>query len=453
EIRYNQRSKFVNDKKLAVMDISNDRDPMDYILEASLCVLLETLGINHVTESALCELTNWAVRYMNKLFTNLHKISEIQRRRQASKMDLKLLLQQGMFNLEEIAIEKQASMKISKTNKSVIKQIDDEAKKLNSVLDKPADDDILTESDPAFVFFNDISALVSEVSSNAETAKSYIPSWMPPLPPDHTYKATPKYPNVLTDPRKLKEKLVEEGRVGEKALYHIMKLEDNGGVKEMVQLENESFSDLEDEEEDQEQDKEEDKEEEEKDESTKFDIVEFAAKRMKTLEKRRLEEEQRFESRIASDEAKLGKDLGFYTQNEKLPEKYNEKLNAFYTLKYEEVEKNLIRQKRRREKMLQREELKRQKIEEASAKAQEVGRFEFNEFDEDLDFDMDDVRFEDVDQPHSENTDNVPRSSEGLRKDHVPVSTNPSETIETTDSVEEKPSITPQETVTVIKQE
>jgi hypothetical protein len=47
---------------------------------------------------------------------------------------------------------------------------------------------------------------------------SYVPAWMPEFPPDHTFKATPQYPTRVSDPKKLRQLIVEEGRLAEAAL-------------------------------------------------------------------------------------------------------------------------------------------------------------------------------------------------------------------------------------------
>ena len=55
-----------------------------------------------------------------------------------------------------------------------------------------------------------------------EKPRSYIPKHFPELPSKHTYKATPVYPEQEQDPRKVREKATEEGRLGEEALRRLV---------------------------------------------------------------------------------------------------------------------------------------------------------------------------------------------------------------------------------------
>lgn len=51
---------------------------------------------------------------------------------------------------------------------------------------------------------------------------SSMPSHLPPLPSKHTYKATAEYPEREEDPRKIRERATEEGRLGEEALRRLV---------------------------------------------------------------------------------------------------------------------------------------------------------------------------------------------------------------------------------------
>lgn len=55
-----------------------------------------------------------------------------------------------------------------------------------------------------------------------EQARSYIPSHFPAFPSEHTYKATPDLPSVERDPRKVRELVAEEARLGEAALRRLV---------------------------------------------------------------------------------------------------------------------------------------------------------------------------------------------------------------------------------------
>ncbi|KAL8649541.1 MAG: hypothetical protein Q9226_005537 [Calogaya cf. arnoldii] len=51
--------------------------------------------------------------------------------------------------------------------------------------------------------------------------RSYIPRHFPTLPSKHTYQATAEYPSREEDPRKIRERAAEEGRLAEEALRRL----------------------------------------------------------------------------------------------------------------------------------------------------------------------------------------------------------------------------------------
>ncbi|KAL8932645.1 MAG: hypothetical protein Q9211_006198 [Gyalolechia sp. 1 TL-2023] len=52
--------------------------------------------------------------------------------------------------------------------------------------------------------------------------RSYVPPHLPAFPGRHTYKATAEYPEREEDPRKIRERATEEGRLGEEALRRLL---------------------------------------------------------------------------------------------------------------------------------------------------------------------------------------------------------------------------------------
>jgi hypothetical protein len=74
---------------------------------------------------------------------------------------------------------------------------------------------------PEPTFTNTLAFLGLELSG-ANERPSYIPAHFPPLPSKHTYKASPVYTEREQDPRKIREKATEEGRLGEEALRKIV---------------------------------------------------------------------------------------------------------------------------------------------------------------------------------------------------------------------------------------
>lgn len=59
-------------------------------------------------------------------------------------------------------------------------------------------------------------------SAPSEKAKAYVPKHFPEFPSKHTYQATPEFPNHDMDPRKVRERATEEGRLGEEALRRLV---------------------------------------------------------------------------------------------------------------------------------------------------------------------------------------------------------------------------------------
>lgn len=55
-----------------------------------------------------------------------------------------------------------------------------------------------------------------------ELKRCKLPNKLPPLPSKHTYKATSDTPEREEDPRKIRERATEEGRLGEEALRRLM---------------------------------------------------------------------------------------------------------------------------------------------------------------------------------------------------------------------------------------
>ncbi len=55
-----------------------------------------------------------------------------------------------------------------------------------------------------------------------QKAKKFVPKHFPDLPSTHTYKATPEFPEREQDPRKVRERATEEGRLGEEALRRLV---------------------------------------------------------------------------------------------------------------------------------------------------------------------------------------------------------------------------------------
>ncbi|EMC92393.1 hypothetical protein BAUCODRAFT_38446 [Baudoinia panamericana UAMH 10762] len=75
----------------------------------------------------------------------------------------------------------------------------------------------------------DLSALLRPLTSSL--LPNYIPKHFPPLPPQHSWKQTPVFPERETDPRKMREKATEEGMLAEQALRRLATAAKSGALK------------------------------------------------------------------------------------------------------------------------------------------------------------------------------------------------------------------------------
>lgn len=76
------------------------------------------------------------------------------------------------------------------------------------------------QSDPSQEDEHQQLRLLSSLFTTApdDQAKAFVPKHFPNLPSKHTYKATAEFPVRESDPRKIRERATEEGRMGEEAL-------------------------------------------------------------------------------------------------------------------------------------------------------------------------------------------------------------------------------------------
>lgn len=63
-----------------------------------------------------------------------------------------------------------------------------------------------------------------------ERSKLYVPPHFPAFPSKHTYKATPEFPEREKDPRRIRERATEEGRMGEEALRRLVGVGSDNGL-------------------------------------------------------------------------------------------------------------------------------------------------------------------------------------------------------------------------------
>ncbi len=215
----------------SIHENDNEIDPMRVLFKQTIAIILKSLSISRATTTSLDELTLLAEQYFLDLGDCIHRFSTVQRRKQPSYADVKL----GLFmkkikanNLNKEAIRfETAKLKLNKYNSQFIKTIDKLADKARSSANSKAegdsfDDDTqsIQEKNP-FVEAENTFYEISELIPPTKPRGSAIPDWLPPFPPDHTYLDTPQYTKRISDPRQLREKIVAEGKLGEKALKNL----------------------------------------------------------------------------------------------------------------------------------------------------------------------------------------------------------------------------------------
>ncbi|CDK24931.1 unnamed protein product [Kuraishia capsulata CBS 1993] len=263
QIRQNWLEK--NAKEISKISDWQVQLPLEQILGKAVGLLLASLDIN-CNRAALDHLALLAMEHTHTVIARLHRITEIQRRRRISAHDLKILIREGIISLEDI---EDAYLESKKRNtpitKMLLAKLDTETRKIVDETNAfTAGDQTVDAEDPASCFFHDITDTIARVVPQKAVRKAYIPKYLPELPPVHTYKATPQYTKTVTDPRVLREKLVEEGRLGEKALQHIV-----GNDSATPEAEMEVDSDEEEKEEDEEKQDQSDQKREKEEENGK----------------------------------------------------------------------------------------------------------------------------------------------------------------------------------------
>lgn len=418
----------------------------------------------HITNDSLKMMTDFAAQFFHLFTKRLHRLKEIQRRILPNRDDLNLLVNEGYVDIkglnEMYYTTKDFIKKTKMKNNDILNQIDQKSKIA-----------ILSFTDHDNGMFNKVNDVINDVVEeqpwwidqivHRKKRKVYIPEWMPPLPPDHTFKSTPKYSQRTTNPVILREKLVKEGRFGEKALDHIIIREDNSLCSPISGDESISSESGNDEGEN-EQPKElelisrlgtksngEDKtkivestdsiklssqaitepavDKEDINVEKKTDLVKLARNRIAFLDKRRKEEEERLTSRLQSDESKFGKNFGFYTNIKKLPEDIKEELQEYRDTKLKKLVNDLAQQEKKYiQWSIEQEEL-RKKIDEEKSKYAEANvihignlgngnpddhnlAFYNDDDDDEVEFD---IEFSDMEEVENINEDNTNKILEG----------------------------------------
>ncbi|KAK9464562.1 transcription factor TFIID complex subunit 8 C-term-domain-containing protein [Lipomyces arxii] len=202
------------------------------------------------SSSALQMISILAEEYLTHLSTELHRITSLRRRTRPGIKDLAFLFTEEGIYTSDLEDEYDRSEFISQPPAVIAEEDQDEMKKLQAWAEQE----------------KELARLVPSRRKKEETA--YIPGWMPPLPADHTYRNTGIYAERVTQPRDVRERILEEGKVVEEALRKLGRAgEDTVDVVLLDQDDSDS--------------EEQDEKTKEQKSSKRFDIVAYAQTRRK----------------------------------------------------------------------------------------------------------------------------------------------------------------------------
>ncbi|QLL34685.1 hypothetical protein HG536_0H00600 [Torulaspora globosa] len=158
---------------------------------------------------------------LNDMIGFLHKSSNIQRRELVAKADLQLFLEGFNLSPSDLELQQQISQHYSKIYRKELAALHS----LQETVSEAIAEDEGTSQD----------VINSLVPPNNPLAKS-VPKWMPILPPDHTYRFTPQYNHPITDETVIRRKIVEEGKLSEVALSHLLRVSSMPAPSPEVQM-------------------------------------------------------------------------------------------------------------------------------------------------------------------------------------------------------------------------
>lgn len=178
-------------------------DTLQVIFQRAIAAIVGSREIQ-MTHEAFEYVTFLAEVHLVQFIARVHKLSGIQRRQEPSIADLKAAMDSVGLQIHELEQQMHLSSRFTDALDRLRLDIEPEP---------------LTADEEAF--FSSKTDNIKRLVPSQKRPGEHIPSWMPAFPPDHTFMATPVYSERITDPRALREKLVEEGRLAEDALRRI----------------------------------------------------------------------------------------------------------------------------------------------------------------------------------------------------------------------------------------
>lgn len=193
--------------------------PVDFGLQKAVALVVRSSKPNvGYSGEFLHELTNLASEYMGLLFRLLHELTEVQRHHRPGIADLEMCLVQHRLSASDLGHE---------YDRAVPAEIKAHSAALSDQMDAMlreyyAENYHLEKDDPSLVFHANEQYEVAALVPRQSKERTYIPSYLPDLPPDFTYQYTGNYMKTLTDLKEIKLKLVDESRLNEASLYKLI---------------------------------------------------------------------------------------------------------------------------------------------------------------------------------------------------------------------------------------
>lgn len=170
---------------------------------------------------------------LDDMFIQLNKLTLLQRRQRVAKDDLKLWLQQYNLDVNEMDQSLQLNNFLLERLKKNNKQAKDSTDN-NNFVTKP---DTLLDTMKIIEEQNLISRSLkvnnlNNVRLNNITKELKI---FPNLPPDHTFKFTSQFNNIVTDERIIRQNLINESKKTETALSNLLSVNNNDTKKNEIE--------------------------------------------------------------------------------------------------------------------------------------------------------------------------------------------------------------------------
>lgn len=186
--------------------------PSQELFGRAVAALLASRRIS-ATQNAFEALHALAEQYLENLVAELARATRVQRRTAPGVADCLVLLRLTGLNASLLEDEREAEQRFPTTLPAAWTEIE------LSMLPTVEHD-----SSELFSTSSGSGATTSRkrklVPSRKDRGK-HIPDWMPEFPPDHTFMTTCSLPDRVTDPRALREMIVQEGQLAEHALRRL----------------------------------------------------------------------------------------------------------------------------------------------------------------------------------------------------------------------------------------